>query len=194
MARPRKRPELTRSSPRLSEGEGLGHNPTSLKVRIINAATSKIWNRQAGETWPTKSGYFDPLSLMLVVEMLMRTEGDTYIVARDLTRMLENAFPQQTWRAVVVGRILSDLAEAANATDATPRPIEKTAGQGGHDYLLNVNPENWRWLGDVREVAGRLFERALDDARRGTYKPPSSFPFEEFDTIEFGRSSDTDRA
>lgn len=146
------------------------------------------FDRKRRESWaaqretscyPSKNGYGDPLSVMLVLDTLMRMSPKQVIRSGALTKHLNETCRQVFWDSVTVGRILGDLAEAAREYQRqTASPL--CFVEARRDWLGNLcviwdSPEAYTWLGTVRDhIAGKAHE-AVNNARAGIEPHPRSY-------------------
>lgn len=135
------------------------------------------------------AGWCDPVSIALLLDGLLRLEHDTTIRARHLATILNQEYPQISWNATTVGRILSELAEAALALGLDEPPLERQLTSGGHRFAVNVNSLNWRWLLNVRRAMGDYAEEVIREERALVeFSPRRNFPFDVIDRVEWGRA------
>lgn len=178
MARPRKFPDLADAEPRLSSEGGINYMPDRLEgITLTKVARDYMRNEVQTLVHPTPAGYFDPVTIMSVLDMLLRLEHDTTVRPRDLVPLLQQHYPNLIWKPIVVGRVMSDLCEAASA-QANP-PLTKAMSFGGHRYAITVDAESWSWLLKAREGMAQLAKRTIE-IERATGEPMkrTSFPFE----------------
>lgn len=174
----------------MSSKNGETYQPATLiAARPVGDATAKRMLKEARAlTHPTPAGWCDPVSITLVLDLLLRLENDTTLRARHLTDLLTQEYPQVAWNPNTVGRILSELSEAAAVAGATTEPpIERNLTRGGNRFVVNVNTHNWNWLLGVR---ARMYDHALQQVRNeratGEFERRSSFPFDVAAGVRWG--------
>lgn len=132
--------------------------------------TRKRWAKQAGTvsfhpnpqlTPIAKNGRNDPLSIMYVLEYLLRSNTDeTSVSSGAVTVELNKTFGHiYEWDAVTVGRILkgiSDIAAGLERPEHAQPPVSTTIYSGALAYIVDgANPAAITWLGCLREYFGR---------------------------------------
>jgi len=142
---------------------------------------------------PVPAGWWDPVSIALVLDCLLRLEHDTVIRARHLVQLMNAEYPQMSWNPTVVGRIMSDLAEASLASGATAEPpIDRFRASHGHQFIVNVNSLNWRWLIGVRRAVADYAETVIREERAlGEFSPRRNFPFDVISQVRWGEVDGT---
>jgi hypothetical protein len=131
------------------------------------------------------AGWYDPVSIMCVLDLVLRLENDEPFRPQGFVRHLSQEYTQFSWAPITAGRILSDLAEAALAVDPENPPIAKQLTHGGHRYWVNVSPVNWQWLIDARLALGKLAEQTVALEQAGHTIPRGTFPFEVLDAVPY---------
>lgn len=184
MARQRKYPNLSDAQPRLQPNGGGDYRPSANEWREPPEGPTKhqrdAFRRQAENlAHPSPAGYYDPLSIMCVTDLLLRLEHDSFIRSRHLANLLDIEYRQLSWPSVVVGHILSDLAEAAAASGISPAPIERDLTKGGNRYIVRTDPGSWQWLVAVRARLGELAEAVVREEQGiGARVARPAFPFD----------------
>jgi hypothetical protein len=189
MPRPRKFPTHSDSQPRLSAEAGRKYRPAKLAGTnpIDRKAARNLADRTARLSHPTPAGWCDPVSIALVLDAILRLEHDTTIRAGHLNDILNAEYPQVAWNPNTVGRILSELAEAAAATGAESPAIVRGLTRGGNRFAVNVDSLNWRWLYEVEKRMLDLAERVtLDERVTGKVKSRPSFPHDVVASVRWG--------
>jgi len=140
-------------------------------------------NRQARAlAHPAIAGLNDPVTITLLLDCLMRLEHDTAMRTHDLVNILDVEYPQILWSAIVVGRILSDLAEACKGSGITPAPIALQKTGQGNRYIVQISQEGWKWLAKARTLMGQRAERLIEEERGSSIRiTVTSFPFDVID-------------
>lgn len=159
-----------------------------------------------GLQMPQINGYECPISFLLVVDALMRTDPKAEIYASTFTDLLRGEFPHIIWDSQTVGRLLSRVAELSMESRSHrarhPQGVEpaqflvREEVSGLYRYILFAGAGNQLWAGTVREFMSRWVAKWLieiaDDAQRGRYRrtrPTYSRGdwFEELRTAPWGR-------
>lgn len=180
MAFPKKFPHLADAAPRLTVDGGTAYHPFRMDAPegLTERRTGVLYRQAHTLAHPTPAGYYDPLSIMCVVDLLLRLEHDTIIRARDLAKLLTSEYPHFTWPGIVAGRIMSDLAEAALATGMAELPIAHAEDKRGHYFVVSTTPAAWEWLLGVRVAIGTLAEEQVALERTGHGSSRTGFPFD----------------
>jgi hypothetical protein len=181
MARPKKFPDKADAEPRLSAGGGNQYRPDGLEgFDLAKHDRERMAREIAVLVHPSPAGYYDPVTITSVIDMILRLEHDTTIRPRDLVPLLSQHYPNLIWKPIVVGRVLSDLTEAASAQEEPA--IQKSLSSGGHRYSIAVTPDAWRWLVKTRDAMAEMAFRQIE-IERATGEPVkrTSFPFEVLD-------------
>lgn len=181
----RRFPHVRHAPPRWSEFEA-HYKPASVR-RVLGATnlypleTIQHWRLQAGHwkrqpkgtlRWPSVNGPNDPLSIMLVLDCIMRLETDAYIQAGGLTALLGREYQQVIWDPVNVGKILAGLHDLG--MDAAPRgngPLGRQSYGGAVMYAMSEDPEAWKYLGAVRQRIGTITEGLIRAAHEDQVLP-----------------------
>jgi hypothetical protein len=102
------------------------------------------------------NGRNDPFSIVPVIDLIMRLKGlDIYIVASAFTDLLSVEYPYIRWDYVTVGRILSALAETAEALHLQPNdspPIVHTKWNDKRVYSLFHSIRGHQWWAACRDA------------------------------------------
>lgn len=136
------------------------------------------------------SNFTDPLSVMLTVDAILRIRPDSRIRASELTNTLRDLYPQILWDPYTVGRILTNIAEAATGcgAPADQLPVASYRSGGLATYVVNATLKNWRWLALVRHNLGQLASTSLEEERRaGKPAKYAEFPWEPFTSAQWGQ-------
>jgi len=84
------------------------------------------------------NGCYDPLSIMLVLDVLANIDPDIELRARALTEFLNQARPQFLWDSVTVGKVLSDIHDQfEDVLGAKNGILERGKDYRGHFYLIH---------------------------------------------------------
>lgn len=165
---------------------GKTYTPTLLPGESpVSPEQARAFRRQNDTMYHSSpAGYYDPVTITLLLDMLLRCEHDTCIRARDLRFLLDVEYPQMMWTDVTIGRVLSDLAEAARGSGVDPTPIEQQRTTHGHKYVLNITRNGWVWLRDARIRMGDYAEQLLASERRDRARITlPAFPFDVLDEV-----------
>lgn len=159
------------------------------------ATKTAEWRAQAGWrqrqeargrlAYPQTNGRNDPLTIMLVLDCLMRLETDSYITANPLTAMLWQEYPQMTWDAVTVGYILSKLAET---TEDLPEaghmpPFAKVIYAGVAQYAIADDGLSRRWMGRARDLVADKAKEAIQLATERQPIPKTDVIFDDIGNL-----------
>lgn len=180
MGRPKRFPHLSDEAPRLSADEGMHFQPAAMEGRNpIEAKRIKTLTNATARSHVVVSGYYDPNSIACVINAILRLENDTRLTARALATIMSDHYRQYRWPPIVVGRILSDLAGAADDSDLDPPPIRRVAGRGGYRYVVTPNTANWEWFSKVHALFNQLMDNDIAIERAGNETHRRHFPFTE---------------
>lgn len=120
---------------------------------------------------PTPARDSDPLTIMLLLDAILRTNPDAYLNAGNLTDHIvaSGEYRQVMWNGTVVGRLLSclyDIAGEVTIPNGGTRMIDRVNYGGQRNYILQPDIHTWRWLGCLREHFGQLAAKTIDDEIR----------------------------
>ena len=145
--------------------------------KVFDPIITNIWRRQVGRYPNQPKGKFvrpspardtDPVTVMCVIDCLMRVNPDAYINAGTLTNLLATEFAGYKhiiWNPTVVGRILSSiqfLAEDVKLPNPGQAPMISRSTYGGQRYYV-IQPDlhTRQWLGALRDHFGRFSHRII---------------------------------
>jgi hypothetical protein len=158
--------------------------------KVANANTMKAWRGQRTSlVHSTPNSHTDTVCVALVTDLLLRLNPTSRIRSRELTAELNQLYPQILWDTRTVGRILSNIADAAEGCGApeTSRPLEPRVSQGLTTYTVNPTLLNWRWLAQVRHNLGLAAETQTESERKlGRLQKTTDFPWEAFTSATWG--------
>jgi hypothetical protein len=98
-----------------------------------------------------KNGYQDPITVLLVLDVLLDMRTDIEIRSQRLAGFLNERFPSHVWDAVTVGKVLADLHVAfENKLGRAQGLLWPAMDRGGRFYVLNRTS-------DVLKVARALY-------------------------------------
>jgi hypothetical protein len=139
------------------------------------------WMRQAGRgkgikgtiRWPTVNGPNDPISIMCVLDCILRLDSDGYIQAGGLASLLSSHYKHIIWDSVNVGKILNGIAELGDdaALDKNRLPLGSTIWSGAKQYALTEDLDGWLYLAALRDRAGTLAEKLAREAHENQMLP-----------------------
>lgn len=176
----RKFAHIDHDTPRLAERR---YWPASLHAQghrnPIPTATMLRWSRQMGFGKtptsllyaPALCGYNDPVTIACVLDLILRSETDTFIEAGGFTERLRDMYGHLVqWDPYTVGKILSRLAQEER--DVANRPttahaIDYVQAGGARKYAILEDFQAWLWLAQVRDYMGRHAEDRISDLRAG---------------------------
>lgn len=180
MAPRRKFAHIDHDIPRLSEHM---YWPSSLIARQhrnpVQLHLLQHWGRQMGigkapRTMfhqPGKAGYNDPVTITCVLDLILRSETDTYVEAGPLTDRLQDLYGHLVqFDSTTVGKILSTLAQEQRDVDRPNKDaniLDYVTAGGARKYVVMEDVQGWLWLMGVREYFGRLAAERLEALRRG---------------------------
>lgn len=164
------------------------YTPTVLATAGIVPFTRRAthtWMEQDKLAHPTRNSFNDPLSITFVLDALLMVDGLNSFSAKDMVRVLTQRHPTILWSPTIVGRILSNIVEAASESGA---PLgAKGASNGTNTYHLTVNHANWAWLGSVRHAMGELAEQIIEEEHEtGDFALRPDFPWGPFTGTKWG--------
>lgn len=141
--------------------------PLNNKSILFRASDTQRWKRATKGAQalrhPRGAYHADPVSVMCVVEMLMRIDIHSYIIAKDLAQLLNEDYKDFIWAPLNVGKMLGHIFDAVEKTNA-PKwgrygPIWRHKGkkpiQGTWVYYLYPDRETYIWL-------AKLLQRLID--------------------------------
>lgn len=132
-----------------------------------------IWRRQVGRFknqpttflyHPSRNGWNDPLTIMVIVDCLLRLNPRRYVSAAQLTAILQDHYKMISWDQHTVGKVLSDLhswAQMAERPKGRMAPIERVTWNGSRQYVLDHSLAGWDWLGQAREYLGQAATKLI---------------------------------
>ena len=143
---------------------------------VFHPRVTTEWRRQAGRfpnqpkqklARPDPARDTDPLTIMLLLDGLLRTNPDAYINAGNLSMHLatdEAQYSQILWNPTVVGRLLSNIhvvaQEVAPPNGGAPL-IDRSTYGGQKNYVIQPDIHTWHWLGCLREYYGQLTKQTI---------------------------------
>lgn len=170
---------ITHEIPRISERR---YWPASLHSRghrnPMTPATMTRWSREMGFGRlpramlfaPAPCGYNDPVTIACVLDLVLRSETDTYIEAGAFTERLTDMYGHLVvFDSFTVGKILSRLAQEQRDVErpATANALEYVTTGGARKYAVLEDFEGWLWLAQVRNYMGLRAINRIDDMRKG---------------------------
>lgn len=176
----RKFAHIEHDIPRLSEQR---YWPASLRARghhnPINRTTMSRWGREMGFPKPPNAllyapqpcGYNDPTTIACVLDLILRSETDTYIEAAAFTRRLTEIYGHLVqFDAYTVGKVLSRLAQEERDVKTRPadaQAIGFTTTGGARKYAIMEDFQAWLWLAQVRNYMGLQALSRIEAQREG---------------------------
>jgi hypothetical protein len=113
--------------------------------------SSRLWS------YATPNGIECPMTYMLILDALMNIDPFIELRAKNLVIYLTNTYPQLSWDAVTVGRVVSDLCD--NFEDILGKKnglLERSRDHKGWFYLLHQSPETAKLAFLLRDDLMRL--------------------------------------
>jgi hypothetical protein len=144
--------------------------PEALRGYIEAPKQRRKWQRQVKTLYyPTPCGYNDPLSVVCVVDFLMRVNPAETIRAKYVCDLLTVLNPQLVWNAVTVGQILAEISLLATESfrDPDQRALVRTRDWQGNRWHINATASAWKWLTLLRDHAGKLAETQIKAVAEG---------------------------
>lgn len=141
--------------------------------------TTARWRRQVGRfpnqprvvlTPPRKAGFFDPFTIMCVIDGMLRTEPTVWAAGNAMSTHLKARYPWLLWNAHIAGRIMSELAGISDNLLGSPfepddpnrpRPVVHTMVNAVNLWAVDRSVESWLWLGAVRDWVGYMAEHFI---------------------------------
>lgn len=181
MARPRKHAHARYQPLKWNHGEYVSDLLPGDPKEVFHPTIITRWRRQAGRLTNSARGTLirpqpardtDPMTIMLVLDGLLRTNPDAYINAGNLTQHFVDArqYPQVIWNHIVVGRLLScfhDVAAEIPAPNGGAPMISRVRYGSQKNYIIQPDIHTWHWLGCLRDHFGQLnaatIRRELDE-------------------------------
>ena len=170
---------IDHDTPRLSERR---YWPASLHAQghrnPLRPATMDRWRREmaVGKApramlySPAQCGYNDPVSIACVLDLILRSETDTYIEAGPFSERLQAMYGHLvTFDPYTVGKILSRLAQEQRDVARPPTAdilLYVTTG-GARKYAVIEDFQGWLWLAQVRDYMGKRALARIEDLRDG---------------------------
>jgi len=151
---------------------------------ITPAAAKDFRAQRASIVRSAKCRPGDPVSVLFVLDLVLRAHPDTRIRAKELVNLLRMYYPQVLWDVRTVGRILAGLVEAASGCGAPERdlPIKSYVSGGTAGYVVSTRLESWRWLISARHALGNIAEQMVEQERAmGREEPFGDFPWAAFE-------------
>lgn len=184
-------PSHADAAPRFSQGDYLPAVLAQPGVpALFSPGTTKVWKRQRPLAHPQPNSHFDPVSIALTLDAILRMEHDHLIRARPLADLLNEEYPQVMWDAVTVGKILASIVEAAKASGAPENepPLARGVTSGAAFFAVHPSVLNWRWLAALRHAMGARAEEVIETERRlGKRLARPDFPWDVTEGIEWGK-------
>ena len=114
------------------------------------------WDASTHWRYSVPNGQNDPLTHLYVLGALMNISPEIELRASNLAKWLNDNAPAFVWDSVTVGKVLSDLCDAFEAT-LGPKCglIERGRDQRGAFYVFHRGP-------DASELAYRLYDDLYD--------------------------------
>ena len=158
---------------------------------VFHRKITQRWRRQAGRLPNSAKGHLirpqpardtDPVTIMLLLDGILRTNPDAKINSGNLTQHFTNRdeYQQIIWNPIVVGRLLScifDLSEGIPLPNGGPKMIGKSNNAGQLNYSISDDIHTWHWLGYLREHFGQLAEDTI--AREIAEREPVKLTYDE---------------
>lgn len=161
----------------------------------IPTATARRWGHEVGlppvrrTPWPLfaplRNGENEPLTILCVVDALLRARTDGYIHAGALSKALNDRYGQLVvFEPYTVGRVLRGLYEAqpSRAPDEGMKPLELAQWGGIKMYAIIESQANWIWLANARESASQQV-RAFQEAAIEVGWPRTEFIWQAFENL-----------
>jgi hypothetical protein len=124
---------------------------------------------KAGLTKKQFNGRNDPFSIVPVIDLLMRIPGlSIYLTTSALTDLLIEEYPYIIWDPVTVGRILSGLADTAEALHLQPGdtvPLSHTIWGGKRVYHLYHSIRGHQWWAACRDEFAEEARKQNEEAQ-----------------------------
>lgn len=188
----KKWPGYRRTKPQLTPGNRARYfSREKLKTdKLFGTKQVQRWANQANTMRHAQpAGRQDPLSIMLVIDLLMRLEPETEVRARDLAEILNEEYKDIWWDAITTGRIMTNLMTIVEQYCTAPvgqRVLECEKDRDGFYYLLIPSVPNWIFLGEMRERIGVLAREVIqeEEATHIQHIRPD-FPWEIFEGLSY---------
>jgi len=161
----------------LDERGNAAYVPTDLAGYFERPKETRTWQHQVQTSFhPSRAGHNDPLSVMLVLDTLMRIRPSDMIRAKYLVGLLRQLHPHLIWNTVTVGHILGELSELAEEAfeDTERRPLIQKRDFQSNFWQITVTADAWKWFSSLRTLIGKLNADSLarelrgEDVRRDT--------------------------
>ena len=156
-----------------------GYIPRSLRPQVaIPKTTRERWHDEVKNLFrPSRNGYNDSLSHLLLIDTLMRLKPDQIIRAGKLRDLLAKNSPQLIWDSVTVGRMLTELSDIAgeDAKKGQKPHITQARDRYGAYFLISYGPDTYQWLADLRTVAANHFQDELEYLQKGLQPATRAF-------------------
>lgn len=160
----RKNPAYGRGLPSIGPDNGARYQPSTIGGQAFTTKAVQTWRLQASRlVHPQVNGCWDPVTIALVLDFLMRIEHTSYFRARDFVNIMPLLYPQILWDTTTVGKILAEITDIAERSGAPHSPIDWGRDNEGRYYMFNKTIENWRWLGLLRNAMGAFAEKQIKE-------------------------------
>lgn len=141
---------------------------------------ARKWRNQVAHSTnlgePVKNGENHALSVMCVLDLLLRLHHNEYIYAAGIYEHLERDYGHLViWDNITIGRILTGIATLC--ADKDQPAMEFGTHRGARVYVVREDYlDGWRYLGALREKAAQVQLNLLKLARHGEVLPrPETF-------------------
>ena len=126
------------------------------------------WLASCNWVYPTPNGTECPMTYMLVLDALMNIDPFIELRSKNLVAYLTETYPQLTWDAVTVGRVVSDLCDNfEDVLGAKNGFLERSRDHLGWFYLLHQSPETADLAFRLRDDLFRLTEVEITSRKQG---------------------------
>lgn len=125
----------------------------SKEVQIDEVARKNSLKLLATAHHRVPNGYRDPLTILMIVDLLERWSPAYYIRAKYVARYLNEKQSNIYFEPRTVGRILNEITEiAAESYASRPelQPIVVTRDYQNNIYFINSTPTTYAWLWNIR--------------------------------------------
>lgn len=114
------------------------------------------WNASKNLVYKTLNSFQDPMSLMLVVDALLRIDTSIELRAKYLVEYMDAHYNQIQWDHINLGKILAALADDMNDVLPNTSFLRPSRDENGWFYLLSVTPESIELLFRLRDDLQKL--------------------------------------